>query len=207
MRREPKNNTANHDGADPGNIRRAEEMARNAPYKWLSEVEEKLLFVFVDDALLLQRARIRIAVRGTPAKPVKITMPKNRKGQLNVANLGDSVFHLARVADRELDADEEQAAQEKFTYWKSNRDELSHRMGRESATIRWKGCTSDAYTFGVNAYQARLAVAGRHLSALGSIQEPSNHKWMPRIAQGSLSAKDMDERQAQADRLALEMVG
>ncbi len=206
MRRELKNNTASTDGAEAGSIRRAEETARNSPYKWLSEVEEKLLFVFVDDAILLQRARLRITVRGTSAKPVKITTPQNRKGQLNVASLGESVFHLARVADRELDADEEQAAQEKFTYWKTNRDLLAHRMGRESATVRWKGCKSDAYTFGINAYQARLAVAGRHLSALGSIQEPSNHKWMPRIAQG-LTAKDMDERQAQADKLAMEIVG
>lgn len=177
----------------------------DADYAWLSTVEDKLVFAFVDDTTLLQRARTKIACRGTPAKPVKITLPPNRKGQLNVAAIGDSVNNLAVIAERKLDEDEEQAAQEKFTYWKSNRDLLAHRLGRESSTLRWKACRSDRYEDGIKSYQARLAAAGKELAQIGSVAEPANHRWMAKRPQAPVPGRSMEdrERDAQANAASL----
>lgn len=194
------------DGESAEEIKKAAELARNAPYKWLTDVENKLIYAFIDDQTLLQRVRTKIACRGIPGAPVRITMPPNRKGQLNVANLGDSVNYFAKIADRPLSAEEEESALARFEWCKANRDLLAHRMGRESSTLRWKACPSDEYGSPLKIYQRRLADAGKFLAGMGVLPEPEHHRWKSKPKAATVGRSD-EQREADAQRNATAMVG
>ena len=203
----PKDHSPIHQGtatSESEKIRKEQAAKERIPWQWLTDVENMLVHAFIDDATMLLRVRTKIACRGTPAKPVKITLPPNRKEKLNVAGLGDTVNHLAKIAERPLTAEEETAVLARFEWAKSNRDLLAHRMGRESATLRWKACPSDEYGSPLKIYQRRLAEAGKALARMGALAEPETHRWQDK-RKAPVAGRSMEdrERDAQANAASL----
>lgn len=201
----PKDHSPIHQGtatSEHEKIRKEQAAKERIPWQWLTDVENMLVHAFVDDATMLLRVRTKIACRGTPAKPVKITLPPNRKDKLNVAGLGDTVNHLAKIAERPLTAEEETAVLARFEWAKSNRDLLAHRMERESATLRWKACPSDEYGSPLKIYQRRLAEAGKVLAGMGApLAEPEHHRWQSKPRPATTGRTDA-QREADAQRNA-----
>lgn len=204
----PKDHSPIHQGtatSESEKIRKEQAAKERIPWQWLTDVENMLVHAFVDDATMLLRVRTKIACRGTPAKPVKITLPPNRKDKLNVAGLGDTVNHLAKIAERPLTTEEEAAVLARFEWAKGNRDLLAHRMSRESATLRWKACPSDEYGSPLKIYQRRLAEAGKVLAVMGALAEPETHRWQAKRPQAPAPGRSMEdrERDAQANAASL----
>lgn len=203
----PKDHSPIHQGTateESEKIRKEQAAKERIPWKWLTDVENMLVHAFIDDATMLLRVRTKIACRGTPAKPVKITLPPNRKDKLNVAGLGDTVNHLAVIAERKLTTDEETAVLSRWEWAKANRDLLAHRMERESSTLRWKACPSDEYGSPLKIYQRRLAEAGKVLAGMGALAEPETHRWQAK-RKAPVPGRSMEdrERDAQANAASL----
>jgi hypothetical protein len=174
---------------DAAKIAAAAEAKRQAPYLWLSEVERICIKAFVPDADILSRSRAKLSARN--ANRVKID--------------AGAVEFWSTALERPLAPELEAQAQAKAQAGMDNRDLLAARIDRPTATVRWKGCPTDAYGQGADAYRARLAAIGMALAVLGWLTEPEGHPW--KHVERKRGSMDDPRRMADADANAKAMVG